>query len=96
MLLPVALSRLPAPSWHGTRRVVLTGPGGRTWQAAPTGAGPGRAGPAPVGVRIVMEAVDFCRLAANRVDPLGVPATVTGDRDGAQELFAAAAALALD
>jgi len=91
-LLPVAMGRLPAPAWEGVARVVLTGPGGRTWQSAPL-----EGEPRPqADVRIVMEAVEFCRLVANRVDPARVPATVTGDADGAHDVFAAAAALALD
>jgi len=91
-LLPVAMGRLPAPAWDGTARVVLTGPGGRTWQSAPLDAetNPG------ADVRIVMAAVEFCRLVANRIDPVRVPATVTGDAAGARGLFATAAALALD
>jgi uncharacterized protein (TIGR03083 family) len=85
-LLPSTLARAGIAE-HGTR-VVLTGPGGRTWQR--------RGGTGGPEVRIVMEAVEFCRLVANRIDLGAVPASVTGDRDLADRLFAAAAALALD
>ncbi len=77
-------------------RIVLTGAGGGTWQTALTGT-PGVVVPeGPVDVRIVMDAVEFCRLAANRVDPSAPAADVTGDDALAHRLFAGVAALALD
>lgn len=85
-LLPSALARAGIAE-RGTR-VVLTGPGGRTWQRDGESKDPD--------VRIVMDAVEFCRLVANRVDLGAVPAVVTGDRSLADGLFAAAAGLALD
>jgi len=77
-------------------RIVLTGAGGGTWQMH-LGASPD-ASPleAPVDVRIVVDAVDFCRLVANRVDPGALAAVVTGDRDLATDLFVGASSLALD
>jgi uncharacterized protein (TIGR03083 family) len=85
-LLPSALARAGIAE-RGTR-VVLTGPGGRTWLRD--------GGSSVPDVRIVMGAVEFCRLVANRIDLGAVPASVTGDRDLADGLFAAAAGLALD
>jgi len=88
-LLPGVLSR-SVPVGAPTTRLVLTGPGGRTWMSA------GGPGADPVATRIVMDAVHFCRLVANRVDPAAVEAEVRGDRSGAETLFAVAAGLALD
>ncbi|MGH8995290.1 MAG: hypothetical protein ACRDYB_04555 [Acidimicrobiales bacterium] len=42
-----------------------------------------------------MDAVELCRLVANRLDLGAVPATVTGDAALADGLFAAAAGPAL-
>ncbi len=72
-------------------RLVLTGPGGGTWDVA---LGEGAAD--PVRIRIVTEAVGFCRLAANRVTPADLDLHVTGDPGRAAGVLAAAAALALD
>jgi uncharacterized protein (TIGR03083 family) len=71
--------------------LVLTGPGGGTWDLA---IGEGRAQPARVA--IVADAVAYCRLAANRVGPGGLNPHVTGDPGRAARVLAAAAALALD
>jgi uncharacterized protein (TIGR03083 family) len=71
--------------------LVLTGPGGGTWDLA-LGAGP----PDPVSVCIVTDTVGFCRLAANRVAPADLDLHVTGDPCCAARVLAAAAALALD
>ncbi len=71
--------------------LVLTGPGGGTWDVTVGG----RAGdPAPVS--IVTDAVGFCRLVANRVDAADLDLHVTGDPGRAVDVLAAAAALALD
>jgi hypothetical protein len=71
--------------------LVLTGPGGGTWDVA-VGGGP----PAPAAVMIVTDAVGFCRLAANRVTPAELDVCVTGDPARAAGLLAAATTLALD
>jgi len=71
--------------------LVLTGPGGGTWDIAL-----GRAAPAPAAVAIVTDALGFCRLAANRATPASLDAHVTGDPDRAAAVLAAATALALD
>jgi hypothetical protein len=77
-------------------RIVLTGTGGGTWQTQ-LGTGPDSArSEGPVDVRIVVDAVDFCRLVANRKDPAAIATVVTGDGALAEDLFAAAASLALD
>jgi uncharacterized protein (TIGR03083 family) len=71
--------------------LVLTGPGGGTWDVTVGG----RAGdPAPVS--IVTDTVGFCRLVANRVDAADLDLHVTGDPGRAAKVLAAAAALALD
>ncbi|HUI04307.1 MAG TPA: maleylpyruvate isomerase family mycothiol-dependent enzyme [Acidimicrobiales bacterium] len=100
-LLPAALARTERSGEGLSARIVLTGPGGGTWQR---GLGPPSAagGPAavvnegPVDVRIVVDAVEFCRLVANRVDPGTLAAVVTGDAALARDLFVGAAGLALD
>ena len=71
--------------------LVLTGPGGVTWDMA---IGEGAAQPARVA--IVADAVGFCRLVANRVSPAGLDPHVTGDPGRGARVLAAAAALALD
>ena len=72
-------------------RLVLTGPGGGTWDVVIGGEEPG---PATIG--IVTDVVDFCRLAANRLDPADLDMYVTGDQGRAAGVLAAASALALD
>ncbi len=71
--------------------LVLTGPGGGTWDLA---LGAGR--PDPVSVCIVTDAVGFCRLVANRAAPAALDLHVTGDSCCAAKVLAAAATLALD
>jgi len=71
--------------------LVLTGPGGGTWDISL-----GRAAPAPAAVAIVTGALGFCRLAANRATPASLDAHVTGDPDRAAAVLAAVTALALD
>jgi uncharacterized protein (TIGR03083 family) len=89
-LLPYAAARagLPEPA---DVHLVLTGPGGGTWDVA-VGGGP----PDQVAVAIVTDAVGFCRLAANRVAPGELDVHVTGDAGRAAGVLAAATVLALD
>ena len=47
-------------------------------------------------VAIVADAVDFCRLVADRIDPAELGASVTGATALASAVLAGAAALALD
>jgi uncharacterized protein (TIGR03083 family) len=89
-LLPTAAARtgLDEPT---NVHLVLTGPGGGTWDISL-----GRPSPAPAAVAIVTDALGFCRLAANRATPASLDTHVTGDPDRAVAVLAAATALALD
>jgi len=71
-------------------RLVLTGPGGGTWDVTMGSA------PAAATVAIVADAVGFCRLAANRLTPDDLAVNVTGDPARAAAVLAAATTLALD
>jgi uncharacterized protein (TIGR03083 family) len=71
--------------------LVLTGPGGGTWDVT---IGAGSHDPAPV--RVVADAVSFCRLVASRLAPGGLGADVSGQPGQVTGVLAAAAALALD
>lgn len=93
-LLPAAwaaqpdLAALPA-SVH----LVLTGAGGGSWDVDLTRRetrGPERT------TLITADAVEFCRLAADRLAPQEVDAYITGDRELAEHVLAATATLALD
>ena len=110
-LLPSGLARARPDSPARTARIVLTGPGGGTWQTSlarhasgETADGPGDAsaategsnGSGPVDVRIVVDTIDFCRLVANRMDPAALTAVVSGDGALARDVFVGAASLALD
>jgi uncharacterized protein (TIGR03083 family) len=89
-LLPVAAARagLDEPvSLH----LVLTGPGGGTWDLTL-----GQASQAPADVAIVADAVEFCRLVANRAVPAGLDLHVSGDQGRAAAVLAVASTLALD
>jgi uncharacterized protein (TIGR03083 family) len=85
-------------------RLVLTGPGGGTWDVAvgdgcPRAAAEARSDHAydsPAAVSIVTDAVGFCRLVANRLTPDQLDLHVMGDPDRAARVLAAASALALD
>lgn len=70
--------------------LVLTGQGGGTWDIAVGDE------TAPARVSIVADAVRFCRLVANRAEPAGIGAHITGDHGAAAGLLAAAATLAFD
>jgi uncharacterized protein (TIGR03083 family) len=72
--------------------LVLTGPGGGTWEIRIGGDGP----PAPAEVGIVADAVGFCRLVANRATPATLRPHVTGNADHAALVLATASLLALD
>jgi uncharacterized protein (TIGR03083 family) len=83
-----AARQLPTPV---SLRLVLTGPGGGTWQLRMGGDQP-RA----VEVGVVTGAVAFCRLIANRQEPTDLELHVTGDPALASALLHAATTLALD
>ena len=70
-------------------RLVLTGPGGGVWDL-------GGDDSQPTTVRIVTDAVDFCRVVANRLAPVELQMDVWGDRMLADTVLAGAASLALD
>jgi len=88
--LPVGASRTGLAGQIGVH-LVLTGPGGGTWDVT-IGAGSG----APAPVQVVADAVGFCRLVANRVTPDALGAAVTGQPGQVTGVLAAAMALALD
>jgi uncharacterized protein (TIGR03083 family) len=71
--------------------LVLTGPGGGTWDITVGGDAP-----EPASVTIVTDAVGFCRLAANRVGTPDLDLHITGDSGRATGVLAAASTLALD
>lgn len=87
-LLPAAL-RVSDPA-HEDRawRLVLHGSGGGDWTVP--------AGTARVEVTIGADAVDFTRLAANRLQPRTLPHTVTGDHALAEAILRAATTLGCD
>ena len=95
-MLPAGLRRIERSGDGRSARIVLTGSGGGTWQTGlgATSAGSRHEGPADV--RIVVDAVDFCRLVANRMDPVALESIVTGDGTLAHDLLTGAASLALD
>jgi len=96
LMTEVAVSLLPAAaartglSEPTSVHLVLTGPGGGTWDV--------QIGedPAVAATGIVTDAVGFCRLVANRVTPASLDSHITGDPDRAAAILAAATALALD
>jgi uncharacterized protein (TIGR03083 family) len=71
--------------------LVLTGPGGGTWDITVGGDSPERAA-----VAIVTDASGFCRLAANRLSAADLDPHITGDPGLAAGVLAAATTLALD
>jgi uncharacterized protein (TIGR03083 family) len=71
--------------------LVLTGPGGGTWDVQV-----GDSSPIPASVGIVTDAVGFCQLVANRVTPDRLDLHITGDPERAAMVLAAASVLALD
>jgi uncharacterized protein (TIGR03083 family) len=90
-LLPHAAAGLPEPV---DVRLVLTGPGGGTWDVTMGGQPP--VPPSPAALSIVADAVGFCRLVANRITPAELDANITGDPSSAAAILAAATTLALD
>jgi uncharacterized protein (TIGR03083 family) len=80
----LALAGDPAPG--RTARVVLTGLGGGTWDQA---LGWGETAGTPEAT-LVLDVVDYCRLAARRVGPDDVTVTVEGDGDLARRILAGA------
>jgi uncharacterized protein (TIGR03083 family) len=92
-LLPVGVAGVAGESTPFDVHLVLTGPGGGTWDLV-LGK---RDAPVEVPeVAIVADAVAFCRLVADRIDPAELDAHLTGATTHAATVFAGAAALALD
>ncbi len=78
---------VPAELVKGPARIVLTGPGGGTFDLD----GPG----SERTVTLVADVVDYCRTAARRIDIDALPAVIEGDRDQAEALLTAARVLAV-
>jgi uncharacterized protein (TIGR03083 family) len=74
-----------------TARLVLTGAGGGDWLVAMDGSGPGSGEP---DVTVTANVVDWCLLVGDRVSPATIVHTVDGDTALANDLLAAAPALA--
>jgi len=89
-LLPHAAARRGPPEPTSVH-LVLTGPGGGTWDIQI-----GHGSPAAASVGIVTDAVGFCWLVANRATPDRLDLHLTGDPDRAAMVLAAASSLALD
>src|SRR6266566_5623525 len=91
-MLPYAAARMGLPP--ADVHLVLTGPGGGTWDVA-TGQGAGGHGTggqeaaSQESLAIVADAVGFCRLAANRITPAELDPHITGDADRATDVLAA-------
>jgi uncharacterized protein (TIGR03083 family) len=73
--------------------LVLTGPGGGTWDLAIGATGEGRDA---LPTMIVTDAVGFCHLVGNRAAPGDLDLYVTGDESRAARVLAAASVMALD
>jgi uncharacterized protein (TIGR03083 family) len=105
-LLPAGITRAGTSPGVGVR-LVLSGPGGGTWDV-PRGAGGVRSAGEPFsdlsghlpsdlsGALVVLGAAQFCRVVANRLDRAGTGAVSRGDDASVDAIFAGAAALALD
>ena len=78
---------VPTELVKGPARIVLTGPGGGTFDLD----GPGTVRT----VTLVADIVDYCRTAARRIDIEELPKIVEGDRDQAHALLTAARVLAV-
>jgi uncharacterized protein (TIGR03083 family) len=89
-LLPHATARMGQRDRVGVH-LVLTGPGGGTWDVAV-----GEDRPDSGAVSIIADAVGFCRLVANRTGPAELEPVVIGSPRRAADILAAASSLALD
>jgi uncharacterized protein (TIGR03083 family) len=93
-LLPHSARRTDVMTGPVDLRLVLTGAGGGTWDLELGSGFPTDAD--PTDVLLVLAAVDFCRMVANRVAAAELPVHVVGPTAHAAGVFTAAAALALD
>jgi hypothetical protein len=90
-LLPHGVARVAPDAPPVDVHLVLTGPGGGTWDLVLGD----RSAPAPE-MSIVTDSVRFCRLVADRIGPDEIGAHVSGATGYAPTVLAGAAALALD
>lgn len=90
-LLPHAVTRTSALATATDLHLVLTGAGGGTWDVPLGDREPTSTG---TELMIVVDAVDFCRLVANRAEPAELD--VHSEGDGTNGVLTAAASLALD
>ncbi|HWC37231.1 MAG TPA: maleylpyruvate isomerase family mycothiol-dependent enzyme [Acidimicrobiales bacterium] len=99
-LLPAALELAGAVRAQESAAVhlVLTGPGGGTWDVPANGAMSQRAGEGGLrrAASVVVDAADFCRVVGNRSNLATSGARIGAGEPMVAELFAAAAGLALD
>ena len=91
-LLPAGLARANRSVEGRSARLVLTGPGGGTFDVALDGAPSPPASPADT--RIVIDVTEFCRIVGDR--PTGARPVISGDPSLADDVLVGAAALALD
>lgn len=89
--LPLVLGFLGVTPEPTHVRIVLTGSGGGAFSLALGGA----TTEAPVGTTIVVDVVDYCRMAARRLERSAMHGQVHGDGRLAERLFDAAQALAI-
>jgi uncharacterized protein (TIGR03083 family) len=88
--MPFGLAFGGAPVAGRTARIVLTGPGGGTWDQA---LGLGETAGEP-DTTLVLDVVDYCRLAARRLTAGDVAVTVEGDAELARLVLAGAGVFA--
>jgi uncharacterized protein (TIGR03083 family) len=91
-LLPVGAALAGRDQPDRTARLVLTGPGGGTWDVNLDGSPAPRAADA----RVVVDAAWFCRVVGDRADGQAAGALVDGAADVAADLLVGASALAFD
>jgi len=91
--LPAALQLTGRTRPGHTARVVLTGDGGGEWLVPLDVAGPPTLGSPDV--TLTTDVVDWCLLAAERIEPGELVHTVEGDAEPAEELLVAASAFAV-
>jgi uncharacterized protein (TIGR03083 family) len=89
--LSMALAIVDRTRPNRTARLVLTGAGGGEWLVAMDGSGLGAGAP---DVTLTADVVDWCLLVGDRTSPAAMPHTVEGDAGLAEDLLAAAPALA--
>jgi uncharacterized protein (TIGR03083 family) len=94
-LLPHGVARVENGQAPVDLHLVLTGPGGGTWDLELGERAGGDARQVPE-VTIVADTLGFCRLVANRIRPADLDAHLSGAVAHAPHILAGAAALALD